>query len=377
MCTSVSAAKAIRPLRLETKNLNHTWNWLAWERALLSVFSSAWLVDVAAWLNDVCVDKAVVWGVARENSPCIAHTADQGCWGFVCGTKCPVLLCPTADNPTAGFKWACSQIKWGGNVMSCLCHSIEREKKNTIPSFSQMCFCGNLIPIVIWAGFAKLMTRTFCLNASRRKSPVVLVLASRARFGSHGHFSATPVGRSSVAQGSPAGSYPAVSPPLWHAGVAYGLRICHLSWCPCGYFVYNSLWWGSLRPRQIHPSWRRGPPKPRRFQADLGKRVSLPPPLPPSQSVGDWTVWLSWRQPLSTASASKSRGLEVRPLAELELDTGDEYPAALPDPLTQAPEDWTGLYFPEDGNLEGKRDLCWPSLLTDQTSGNVSELQLV
>lgn len=226
MCTSVSAAKAIRPLRLETKNLNHTWNWLAWERALLSVFSSAWLVDVAAWLNDVCVDKAVVWGVARENSPCIAHTADQGCWGFVCGTKCPVLLCPTADNPTAGFKWACSQIKWGGNVMSCLCHSIEREKKNTIPSFSQMCFCGNLIPIVIWAGFAKLMTRTFCLNASRRKSPVVLVLASRARFGSHGHFSATPVGRSSVAQGSPAGSYPAALPPLWHAGVAYGLRIC-------------------------------------------------------------------------------------------------------------------------------------------------------
>lgn len=88
-------------------------------------------------------------------------------------------------------------------------------------------------------------------------------------------------------------------------------------------------------------------------------------------------MWLSWRQPLSTASASKSRGLEVRALAELELDTGDEYPAALPDPLTQAPEDWTDLYFPEDGNLEGKSDLCWPSLLTDQTSGNVSELQLV
>lgn len=136
---------------------------------------------------------------------------------------------------------------------------------------------------------------------------------------------------------------------FWASRVSCGLRICPgAKMVP---YVHNPTCWWRLGPRPGVLA------EGRVLQSHLGSRHnwgSVSPSCRPSPfmvHVVDWTWWLSWTQPLPTASNSKRKALGVGPSVKLGSDFGHKHPIAFPDHPTpaQAHVDWTGLHSPEGG----------------------------
>ena len=304
--------------------------------------SSAGLAEVFVWfLSVVSVQDKSLFRCSSWQQQCLSCTSNQRCCLCIWYWRCPGRVYTAAVSLAAWFNWLC-WIKWGGNVMGCLCHSFESGKKYS-PSL-QIYFCGDLTRRVTWADFDKQITRAFWSHASRRLSPMVLILAIRARFGSMVAFWCPRLGTRLHHQGlqllwlgdTLLGHHPLdMCGCFWAYRVSCGLRIC-LGAKMVPYVHSPTCWWRlGPRPRFLAEG--------RVLQSHLGSRhnwgVCLPPlPLPFVVHVVDWTRWSLWTQPLPTASTSKRNVLGVRPSTELGPGFGHKHPIASlthPHPRTQ------------------------------------------